>query len=324
MSDVRLVSVDELRTAVSFEDLVEPVSLAFQESSSGMADNGLIVMFPVEARDQGDVYVKTGTIRGHGVYMVKVSPWFALNVQRGTPQGGFIAVFDSQTGHTLAIMNDEHYLSDIRTAAAGSLAARAFVPPTAQTAAVLGAGVQAFWQPQALYRERPFHTLLIWARNADRAGALAIRLRTVLPTVDIRISDDLEATVRNVDVVITATQARDPLVHGEWLRSGQHVTAVGADDSTKCELDSVALNRANVFVDSLSTAAANGDVHRAVSAGEYQLGHIRGEIGDVLAGRIPGRQSVDDITIAKFVGLGVQDLVAAEVSLHKINNTKKT
>ena len=141
MNALRIVTADELRTHVRLEDVVEPVSKAFQESSARLAQNGLIIMFPGESAASGDVYVKTGTLRGHPIYVVKVSPWFAANVENRQPQGGFIGVFDSQTGHTLAILNEQHYLSDIRTAAAGSLAARTLAPEHVRTAAVLGAGV---------------------------------------------------------------------------------------------------------------------------------------------------------------------------------------
>jgi ornithine cyclodeaminase/alanine dehydrogenase-like protein (mu-crystallin family) len=275
-------------------------------------------MFPGDNPASGDVYVKTGTLKGCSVYMIKVSPWFAVNVERGDPQGGFIGVFDSRTGHTLALLDEQHYLSDIRTAAAGSLAARVLAPATVTTAAVLGAGVQAYWQPQALYRERPFEVLLIWARSLDKAVRLKERLTGVLPKVEIRVTGDIEATVRRCDVLMTATLSREPIVRGEWLRAGQHITAVGADDPTKCELEVSALKRARVFVDSLDSTAANGDVGRAICTGHYALEEVSGELGEVLAGSKLGRISDLDITIAKLVGIGAQDLVAAEVSLRRL------
>lgn len=316
---VRIVNADELRAKVHFEQLIEPVSTAFQESSAKRAQNGLIVMFPAERPELGDVYVKTGVLSGHKVYIVKVSPWFAVNLESGQPQGGFIGVFDSQTGHTLAILNEEHYLSDIRTAAAGALAARVLAPERVCTAAVLGAGVQAYWQPQALYRERPFRRLLVWARDPNKAAGLKARLVEALPNVEIQVSGDLEGTVRAADVLITTTPARQPLVRGAWLRAGQHITAIGADDSTKCELDAEALARARVFVDALETSAANGDVHRALQSGAYRLEQLSGEIGEVLAGRKIGRSSSEEITIAKFAGIGAQDLVAAEASIRLLD-----
>jgi ornithine cyclodeaminase/alanine dehydrogenase-like protein (mu-crystallin family) len=318
MSAVRIVSVAELRAHVRFEDLIEPVAAAFRESSAGLGANGLVVMFPLEQLDRGDVYVKTGTLQGHAVFIVKVSPWFAANVERGTAQGGFIGVFDSHTGHTIALLNEEHYLSDIRTAAAGALAARALAPGSVQTASVLGAGVQAYWQTLALHRERPFKTLLIWARNTDKALALKNRLTEDLPGVELRIEAELEHVVRSADALICATQSREPLVRGKWLREGQHITAVGADDPSKCELDVSVLRRARVFVDALDTSAANGDVHRAIISGQYQLAEVTGEIGEVLAGTKIGRTSPSNITVAKFVGIGAQDLAAAEASLTRL------
>jgi ornithine cyclodeaminase/alanine dehydrogenase-like protein (mu-crystallin family) len=318
MSSVRIVSAAELRAHVRFEDLIEPVAAAFQESSAGFADNGLVVMFPLGQRDRGDVYVKSGTMRGHPVFIVKVSPWFATNVEQGGAQGGFIAVFDSQTGHTVALLNEEHYLSDIRTAAAGALAARALAPASVKTASVLGAGVQAYWQTLALHRERSFSTLLIWARNRDKALALKSRLTKDLSGVELRIEPDLEHVVRAADVLICATSSREPLVRGEWLREGQHITAVGADDPSKCELDASVLQKARVFVDSLSVTVANGDVHRAITSDRYGRTDVAGEIGDVLAGTAIGRTSPSDITVAKFVGIGAQDLAAAETSLARL------
>lgn len=315
----RVVDVESIREKVTFEDLVEPVSRAFAETSAGLADNGLIAMFPAERRELGDVYVKTGSLRGHDVYIVKVSPWFSANLERGQAQGGFIAVFDSATGHTLALLHDEHYLSDIRTAAAGAVAARMLAPPTVETVAVLGAGVQAYWQPLALYGQRPFATLLICARSMPKAEVLKSRLREKLPDVEIWCSPDIESTVRRADVLITATQAREPLVRGEWLRRGAHVTAVGADDTTKSELDATALRRAKVFVDAREIAEANGDVHRAICTGRYSIDDVSGELGEVISGRKAGRTGVDDITVAKLVGLGAQDLVAAEVALAKLS-----
>lgn len=316
---VSIVSADALRAAVGFEELVEPVGRAFQELSGGLADAGLLTMFPAERPDLGDVYVKTGQIRGRAIYVVKISPWFAANVAAGRPQGGFIAVFDARTGHTRAILAEEHYLSDIRTAAAGSLAARVLAPAVVRTATVLGTGVQAYWQPRALFAERRFERLMIWGRDPERARRLADRLRVHLPAVRLVLEPDLETAVRAGDVLLTTTASRDPIVQGEWLRPGQHITAVGADDQTKCELDAACLRKADrLIVDSLEGARTCGDVARHLADGAIRPGQVHGEIGSVLSGALPGRRNDREITIAKFIGLGVQDLAAAEVSLQRL------
>ena len=315
MTAPRFIGADELRARLGFEKLIEPMAEAFRLTSAGVAQNGLIVMFPGDTPEAGDVYVKSGALPGRQLFVVKVAPWFAANVREGRPQGGFLAALDSETGHTRAIFSDEHYLSDIRTAAAGVLAARLFAPARVRIAAVLGAGVQAYWQSLALHRERPFESLLIWARDPSKAAALAGRLAVRLADVSIETVMEIEPAVRTADVLVTATLSREPIVRGEWLRPGQHVTAVGADDPTKCELDAACLERARVFVDARETAAANGDVLRALQGGADLARLVDGEIGEVLAGGVPGRMSAEDITIAKLVGLGAQDVAAAEAAL---------
>jgi ornithine cyclodeaminase/alanine dehydrogenase-like protein (mu-crystallin family) len=316
---VPVISAETLRTCVGFQDLIEPTARVFREYSDRHADAKFVAMYPAERPELGDVYVKTGSVRGHAIFIVKISPWFAANVTAGDAQGGFIAVFDSGTGHTLAILAEEHYLSDIRTAAAGALAARTLAPSVVRTAAVIGTGVQAFWQPQALFAERPFETLLMWGRDAAKAERLATRLRPLLPGVTIAVYHDLETVVRTSDVVITTTASREPLVKGEWLRAGQHITAVGADDQTKCELDAECLRRADrLIVDSIETNTNNGDIFRSLEQDDILPAQVHGEIGSVLSGELEGRRTNEEITIAKFVGLGVQDLAAAEVTLARL------
>jgi ornithine cyclodeaminase len=171
----------------------------------------------------------------------------------------------------------------------------------------------------ALHRERSFTRLLVWARNGDKAAALRRRFLGELPGVDICVESDLEGAVRRADVLICATAAREPFVRGDWLHDGQHITAVGADDPSKCELDVSALKRARVFVDSTEASSANGEVYRAIREGTYVVDELAGEIGEILDGSKIGRRSNADITMAKFVGLGAQDLVAAEVALTTLN-----
>lgn len=316
-----IIDSDTLRRSVNFVDLIDPVAMAFRDSSAGLAENRFLRLVPGSSPDDGDVFVKTGVLRGHRVFVIKVSPWLAVNAQRGHPQGGFIAVCDAQTGYTLAILDDRHYLSDIRTAAAGAVAARYLCPHTARQAAVLGCGVQAYWQVRALHHERPIQRLMIWARDAAKASALASRLSVDMPLADISVSVDLERTVREADAVITTTSSRKAFVDGDWLHPGQHITAVGADDPMKCELTVSALAKARVFVDAVHSTEEVGDVHAAIASGHYSSSNLAGEIGDVIAGRKPGRQSDSDITIAKFVGIGAQDLVAAEITLAKLGLT---
>jgi ornithine cyclodeaminase len=114
------------------------------------------------------------------------------------------------------------------------------------TAAVLGSGVQAYWQVLALHRERPYRSLIVWARDLRKADELVRRHGQRLPGVNIRASGDLPHAVNAADVLITTTLSKEPLIRAEWLREGQHITAVGADDPTKCELEPSVLLRARL------------------------------------------------------------------------------
>lgn len=313
----RFVTPSEVEAALGLEDLIEPVSRAFQAYSCGRAHNEMISLHPLRDRTAGDVLVKAATLEGSTVFVVKVAPWFAANVADGKPQGGLVAAFNALTGHTIALIDDQHRISDLRTAAAGALAARVLAPASVESAAVLGSGTQAYWQAMALHCERPFDRLYIWARDERKARRLGERISQRLPHLTIQYVG-AETAVRQSDVIITATGAREPIVRGDWLHEGQHITAIGADDATKCELDATTLQRSTVLVDEIALATETGDVHAAIARGQYRADLIAGELGEVLAGRKMGRQSESEITVATLSGLGVQDIAAVEVLLRKM------
>jgi ornithine cyclodeaminase len=313
---IPVYSAGELRQAVHFTDLIEPLRVAFGEFSRGRAQQVMAALWPARHPEDGNVLIKAGCITGHNIFVVKAAPWFKSNDAAGRPQGGLVTAFDASTGYPVAIFADEHYLSDIRTAAAGALVADALAPPGATTAGVLGTGAQAYWQARALAHVRPLRRLQIWGRHRDRAASLAERLAAELPGVRTETVPTAEHAVRESEVLITATAATEPLVMAEWLHHGQHITAAGADDPGKCELEPRAFGRATlVVVDSRVAAAGHGSTSRAMQAGalaESDLTEV-GEIGTFR--RDPGA-----ITIACLVGLGVQDVVAAEAALAALSS----
>ena len=325
---IPVYDADAIRAALAVADLIEPVAAAFVAYSRGEGETSVAVLYPSDRGPAaGDAHVKSATLRGRPVFTVKVATWFAATAAaraaRSEPTGGgLVAVFDAETGDALAVLHDEHALSDFRTAAAGAVVARALVPETARVAGVVGTGVQAELQVLALASVRRVEVVHVWGRDPERAAVLASRLRVQLSHVTVRVATSPRAVVEAADVILTATASREPLVEGAWLRPGQHVTAVGADDATKCELDAAVLRRADrLVVDSRELTLRYGDVYRAVSRGELTLDAARTtpvELGEILDGRAPGRRSAEEITVAKLIGLGVQDLVAAEVTLARL------
>jgi ornithine cyclodeaminase/alanine dehydrogenase-like protein (mu-crystallin family) len=306
-------AADEIRRAVHFTDLIEPMRAAFCDYSAGRAQQTMSTLWPAVRHDDADVLVKAGCIAGHDTFVVKIAPWFKSNELAGQPQGGLVAALSSMDGHPMAVLADEHYLSDARTAAAGALAADTLAGHDTATAGVLGTGAQAYWQVRALAHVRPFARLLVWGRNGDRAAKLTRRLMADLPDVEICTSTTSREVVSESQVLITATAATEPLIKAEWLRPGQHITSIGADTASKCELEPEVLQLADlVAVDSRAAAADLGNIRRAFRAGLLTEDDLV-ELGEIL-GRAYQRDPAA-ITVASLVGIGVQDVVAAEVAL---------
>lgn len=323
MPSFPLYTADRIRAVVDLTDLVEPVAEAFIAFSTTEGARAPVMVLPVA--DGGDSHVKAAHLPGGRHFLVKIANWFPGNRTRGLPEGGgFVALFDASTGAVTALLEDEHHLSDLRTAAAGAVCARAMSRPDSTRATVLGTGRQAELQARALTLVRPVRQIHVWGRDHRRATALADRLGQDLPHVDVTAVSDPERAVRRSDIVVTATASPTPVLFGSWLRPGQHITALGADDPAKRELDGTCLHRATrVIVDSRELALRYGDIHAAIARGEVTEDRIDGEIGDVLAGRVPGRHTPEDITVAKLIGIGPQDLAAAETALALLERTSR-
>ncbi|MFN3526011.1 MAG: ornithine cyclodeaminase family protein, partial [Paracoccus sp. (in: a-proteobacteria)] len=195
----------------------------------------------------GEVDIKTAYVPGFQGFAVKISPGFFDNPARGLPStSGLMVVLDAQTGRVRAVLLDNGYLTDLRTAAAGGVAARHLARKDAATAAIFGAGVQARMQLQALCLVRPITTALIWARDPARAQALAADLDR--PGLSVRATADPAEAAALADIIVTTTPATQPILRADWLRPGQHITAMGSDQPGKNELDPHCLDVADLYV----------------------------------------------------------------------------
>jgi ornithine cyclodeaminase/alanine dehydrogenase-like protein (mu-crystallin family) len=311
---------DQIRAAVGFEDLTDPVARALADFSRGLGEAPVAMFAP--AGHDSDVHVKCAWLPGRSIFTVKVATWFAARAARGDPPGGgVVAAFDARTGDLRALLEDEGHLTDSRTAAAGALAARFMARADASVLGVLGSGVQAYLQSLAAAAERPVRTIRIWARQRTRAERLGRALLVRRPELSIDIVETPEHACCGAHIVVTTTASLEPLIEARWLRPGVHVTAVGADDATKCELAPDCLAAAGrIVVDSRGLSAEFGDVARALRTGAIDPSRIAGEFGEVVGGTIPGRTGDNEITICKLIGLGVQDLAAAEVTLERLES----
>ncbi|MDI2131496.1 hypothetical protein [Yinghuangia seranimata] len=256
---------------------------------------------------QGEVHIKGAHIHGATHFAAKYATGFYRNKELGLPTGsGLSIVADAETGFPVAIALDNGYLTDVRTGAAGAAAAAALARPDADAVGLIGIGVQAGYQIEALLQVRNPSRLFVYGRDRAAADAFAERMRTLHPW-SVAVVDSAEAAVRPADIVVTVTPSRDAIVQGAWLRPGAHVTAVGADMEGKRELALDVLTRADVVAaDDVAQCLRVGELQYAAAAGVVERLRLVA-LGDVIAGRAAGRTSPDQITVADLTGIGAED-----------------
>jgi len=312
MPKIRILSEADLRQAVR----LDAEAIACVEDAFAALAGGKVVMPPILSMaiedHNGEVDVKTAYVPGIESFAIKMSPGFFDNPKIGLPStSGLMILFSATTGQVEALLLDNGYLTDVRTAAAGAVAARHLARAQAASACIIGAGTQARLQLEALTLVRPIRRATIWARDEGRAEAAARDLSERLG-IAVAPAREAESAVAAADIVVTTTPSASPLVMADWLRPGQHVTAMGSDQQHKNELDPRCLARADLYVpDRRAQTEKLGELHHAIAAGLIAAAVEFPELGDIVAGTAPGRPSPEAITICDLTGTGVQDTAIA-------------
>ncbi len=263
----------------------------------------------------GEVDVKTAYVPGIDGFAIKISPGFFDNPKIGLPStSGMMVLFSAKTGQVEALLLDNGYLTDVRTAAAGAVAAKHLARQDSSIAAIFGAGVQARLQLEALTLVRPIAEARIWARDGEKAKAAAADLRERLGIL-VRYEPDPDHAVAGADIIVTTTPATEPVLKAAWLWPGQHITAMGSDAGHKNEIEPAIVARAGLYVaDRLSQTRLLGELHHAIEAGLVKADADFAELGQIVAGQRKGRGSPGDLTVADLTGTGVQDTAIATLA----------
>lgn len=305
-----VVSLAEIRKALG---AIDPLPLI--EDGFVAYSHGRVVVPPVGELvfddPPGDVHIKYGYIKGGEVYVIKIASGFTDNPRRGLPSGdGLMLVFDQKTGVLQAILLDEGYLTNLRTAVAGAVAAKNLAPREVRVVGILGAGTQGRMQLEWLRRVRRFDEAVVWGVNETELAAF--RRDMEAPGLVIRTTLRAEDVAAAANLIVTCTPSTRPLLQADWIRPGTHITAVGSDTAEKQELDAMILARADrVVVDSLSQSELRGEVYRAVSAGVLRRDRLI-ELGRVIEDPGLRRASNDEITVADLTGVAVQDIMISQ------------
>ena len=314
---IRVLNEAQIRKAVTLEDAITAMEKAFIAYSTKQASLPSVIQLDVPDH-KGEIHVKAGYIFGEREYVVKIASGFWLNRRLDLPvSSGMMIAFSSETGFPVAILLDNGYLTELRTAAAGAVAAKYMAPNSVEQVAVIGAGAQGRFQIEALTRVCSFQRLMIYDHHPQNIERYRIEMKERLRADLIPASTCAEA-LKGSRIVITTTPSRDPIVYADWIERGTHITAMGSDNPEKHELDVDVLKKADrIIADSIPQCLRLGEIHHAVTAGVLTEDDLDGELGQVVSGDIPGRVSEAEITICDLTGVGVQDAAIAGLVVRK-------
>jgi ornithine cyclodeaminase len=316
---VRILREAEVRAALDMPSCIDACEAAFLAYSGGRAELPAVIHLDVPEAE-GEIHVKAGHLHGSPYYAVKVASGFYRQVPAAID--GLVLAFDARDGSPAAFLLDNGFVTDQRTGAAGGVAARWLAPSHVGTVAVIGTGIQARKQMEALRQVRPdVREVRVWGRAPDNAAACVAALRAMLGDgCAVRATSEIPEAVAGAEVVITCTASRGALVERAWLAPGAHVTALGSDGAGKQELDPQILRDADVLaVDSRDQCARLGELQHAPDQIERAV-----ELGSVIAGEVAGRTGADQLTVCDLTGLGAQDVAAANVVMARAGGSGAT
>jgi ornithine cyclodeaminase len=306
---INKAALDEL---VSLQDAIAIVEAAMRAFSAGqVASPQRTVLSVNETTRMG---LMPGAMPGLGRFGLKVVSLSSEAPQHGLPSHqGLMLLFDDKTGRPLCAV-ECHALTRLRTAAASAVATRALSRPDSKILSIIGCGDLAGPHIEAISAVRPIEQVIVWGRQRGKVEAFARGLPKYLNQT-IGVTSDIRQAVRLGDIVCTVTSSQEPLVRGEWLKPGQHLNLVGSSLKSAREVDDAVVAAGYYIADSRAHALAQaGELLHAIEQRKVGQDHLKGEIGEVLAGKVPGRGGRDQITIYKSLGHAAQDIAVADTA----------
>jgi ornithine cyclodeaminase/alanine dehydrogenase-like protein (mu-crystallin family) len=307
---MRIIDREEVRERLTYELCIPLVREAMIGFSRGITRQHLRSILPLGPK--GVFGIMPGALGEGEVFGAKLISVYPGNFAKGVQSHqGVVVLFDGESGAPVCIAHAGE-ITAIRTAAASAVATEALARPESRRLAILGYGEQALTHARAMPHVRQVNAVTVWGRDPGKAEAFAERLTGELG-VHVTSCVDVEAAVAEADIVCAVTNAREPILLGKWLRPGTHLNLVGSSGAGPVEVDSDVVVRSRFIADSREGVLAQGaEFLIAKAAGLVDDSHVVGEIGQVLAGDLEGRQSPDQITVYKSLGHVVQDLAAAK------------
>ena len=292
------------------EQLIPIIEDAFKNLAQGKTTMPPILRLDIE-KYHGETDVKAAYIEGLDSYAVKVASAFFNNPKLGLQSStGLMILLDSQTGFIKSVLLDKGYLTDVRTAIAGAIAAKHLSNHDSTKAGIIGAGLQAKLQLEALTLVRKINTAYIWSRDSTKTNKFVEQIKDL--NITLEVCSSAEEVLQKSEIVVTTTPSKSPLIKSNWLKKGLHITAMGSDAEQKNELDPLIIKQCDLYVpDSVSQTAILGELHHALEKNIVSSDYNYDELGNVILNSNLGRKSKDDITVCDLTGTGVQDTAIA-------------
>ena len=310
---MQIISLEDIKSILPQVDLIQEIESGFKAYS-----NDLVVVPPVgELSFQsppGDVHIKYGYIKGDEVYVIKIASGFYENTSAGFPAGnGMMLVFNQKTGQPVAMLQDECYLTDIRTAVAGAITAKYLAPKHVECIGIVGTGVQARLQLQYLRDIIECNNVIVWGRSSDALSDYKEAMTKY--GYKIKTATDISDIIDYCQLIVTCTPSEEVLINR--VNPGTHITAMGSDTISKRELSSDVLLQADIVVtDSRSQSKERGEIYQASKDGFSVNGTT--ELGEIILGTAQSRTQQEQITIADLTGVAVQDIQISKAILKNL------
>ena len=313
----KVLELEEIKRLIDVPTLIQSIEDGFV-----LLSEDKVVVPPVGFlhfdEPPGDVHIKYGFVKDDDFYVLKIASGFYNNGELGlSPADGLILVFSQQTGYLKMILLDKAWLTDMRTAAAGAVAAKHLAAKNISNIGIVGTGVQARMQLELLKDIVDCQSCFIWGRDANKVQATIDDLMASQTIQDwgleVKAASDIDTLVSSCNLIVTTTSAKEPLIRAEHLQPGTHITAMGSDDHGKQELQAAVLAKADrVVADSISQCVDHGECFHAVKDKLIDEGSIL-ELGNVIKNPELGRSSEDQITVADLTGVAIQDIQIAKM-----------
>lgn len=312
-----ILKLDDIKPLVGERQLIREIETGFVLYSEGRV-NVPPVGFLRFDDPPGDVHIKYGSVSGDDYYVLKMASAFYRNPELNLPvSDGLILVFSQKTGRLEFVLLDECWLTDMRTAAAGAVAAKHLATKKVHQIGIVGTGVQAKLQLELLRNVVDCKRCLVWGRDTLKVQAMIEELNKRDKIRDwgleINAADTLDELIPQCNLIVTTTPATTPLILADQVQQGTHITAMGSDDHGKQELEAGLLAKADVVVaDSISQCVDHGECFAAVRDELIRESSIL-ELGNVIKNPNIGRTTEDQITIADLTGVAIQDIQIAKM-----------